>query len=68
MTYNKKLIEVALPLKAINIACAREMSAGSDAGAEKETPPQGRRRAGDAISGGADSQNHAGNRGIRQEP
>lgn len=52
MTYRKKLIEVALPLEAINIASAREMNAGSDAGAEKETPPQGRRRAGDAISGG----------------
>lgn len=52
MTYKKKLIEVALPLEAINIASAREMNAWLKAGAEKETPPQGRRRAGDAISGG----------------
>ncbi|MGH6905268.1 MAG: hypothetical protein ACREIR_21315, partial [Geminicoccaceae bacterium] len=45
MTHRRKLIEVALPLEAINAASAREKSIGKDPGTTDRSAHRRRRRA-----------------------
>lgn len=59
MTLHKPLAAAVPSPNAFDAVSARTLTEGSDTRPEKETPPQGRRRAGDAISGGVYVDNYA---------